>query len=62
MRKPPEGGANVFQIFKKVKMILFYIKNDPDFRKEAQKAVGIFTGFGYKKSGMPYADVSMNGL
>ncbi len=56
--KTVEGAADIMNIFKEIQMILFYIKDDADFREKTQETVGILTGFRDKIFGRTHTDIA----
>ena len=46
------------QIFEKIKVFCFYIKNDSNGGEKFEEAVGVFTCFGDKMVGSSYSNIS----
>ena len=59
--KSTEGIADFMDVFEKIQVIFFYIKDDPDGGSKLQKAVGVLAGFGDEVGRLTDPDVPPDG-
>ena len=60
--KLTERVSDLCQVFKEVKVVFLYIKNNADIWFKALETVGVFTSLGYKQVCMAHTDVAADGL